>query len=114
MLLTVDEAADAAARYWGQYGLKPNIRLRSTSIEAVRSMVANGQGIAIASDMQYRPWSLEGKRVETVLLADPVHPLSIGMAWRSGEPTGPATRLIQAYFRKRYLDPPISHKGTRR
>jgi DNA-binding transcriptional LysR family regulator len=114
MLLTVDEAADAAARYWGHYGLKPNIRLRSTSIEAIRSMVANGQGVAIASDMQYRPWSLEGKRVETVLLADPIEPLSIGMAWPVAAPVAPATQLIIDYFRKRYLEPPVRHKGARR
>lgn len=114
MLLTVDEAADAAARYWGQYGLQPNVRLRSTSIEAIRSMVANGQGIAIASDMQYRPWSLEGKRVETVLLADAIQPLSIGMAWFADAAITPATQLVLDYFRKRYLDPPIRHKGARR
>jgi len=114
MLLTVDEAADAAARYWGEYGLEPNVRLRSTSIEAVRSMVANGQGVAIASDMQYRPWSLEGKRVETILLEEPIQPLSIGMAWNADQPAAPATQMVQDYFRKRYLDPPIGHKGTRR
>ncbi len=114
MLLTVDEAADAAARYWGQYGLQPNVRLRSTSIEAIRSMVANAQGIAIASDMQYRPWSLEGKRVETVLLADAIQPLSIGMAWRKDAAITPATQLVLDYFRKRYLDPPIRHKAARR
>lgn len=114
MLLTVDEAADAAARYWGQYGLEPNIRLRSTSIEAVRSMVAHGQGIAIASDMQYRPWSLEGKRVETVLLEEAIQPLSIGMAWCADRPAHAATQMVQDYFRKRYLDPPIRHKGMRR
>ncbi len=114
MLLTVDEAADAAARYWGKHGLEPNIRLRSTSIEAIRSMVANGQGVAIASDMQYRPWSLEGKRVETVMLADTIQPLSIGMAWPVDRPVAPATQLVLDYFRQRYLDPPLRHKSARR
>ena len=114
MLLTDDEATEAAARYWGQSGLEPNIRLRTKSIEAIRSMVANGQGVAIASDMLYRPWSLEGKRVQTISLADPIQPLSIGMAWRPDEAVTPEIQMIKDYFRKLYFDPPIRHSSLRK
>ena len=31
-------------------------------------MVANGSGVAVLSDMVYRPWSLEGRRIETIQL----------------------------------------------
>ena len=44
ILLTVDEADKTALRYWNQSGRKPNIIMRTSSIEAVRSMVANGSG----------------------------------------------------------------------
>jgi DNA-binding transcriptional LysR family regulator len=77
-------------------------------------MVANGQGVAIASDMLYRPWSLEGKRVETIALADPIQPLSIGMAWRADEAVAPEILMIQEYFRKLYSDPPIRNNSVRR
>ncbi|MBN7735710.1 LysR family transcriptional regulator, partial [Klebsiella pneumoniae] len=42
ILLTVDEAEHSAMRYWEQAGQTPKVRLRTSSVEAVRSMVANG------------------------------------------------------------------------
>ena len=114
MMLTADEAADAARRYWAQHGLTPKVRLRSSAIEAIRSMVGNGQGVAIASDMQYRPWSLEGKRVETVQLKEPIPPMSVGLAWRTGADFTPLMQLVQDYFRQRFLDPPSRYKPARR
>lgn len=114
MILTADEAADAARRYWAHYGLVPQVRLQSIAIEAIRSMVGNGQGVAIASDMQYRPWSLEGKRVETLLLKESIPPMSVGLAWRAGETFTPAMQLVFDYFRQRFLDPPSRHNAARR
>lgn len=114
MMLTADEAADAARRYWAHYGLAPKVRLQSSAIEAIRSMVGNGQGVAIASDMQYRPWSLEGKRVETVLLKEPIPPMSVGLAWRAEARFTPAMQLVHDYFKQRFLDPPSRYKPARR
>lgn len=42
-------------------------------------MVANGQGVAILSDMVYRPWSLEGKRIETIVLKGTVPSMALGL-----------------------------------
>jgi DNA-binding transcriptional LysR family regulator len=94
--------------------LVPQVRLQSIAIEAIRSMVGNGQGVAIASDMQYRPWSLEGKRVETLLLKESIPPMSVGLAWRAGETFNPAMQLVYDYFRQRFLDPPSRHNAARR
>ena len=55
IMLTVDEAAHTTMRYWSLSALKPKVTLRTSSVEAVRSMVANGQGVTILSDMVYRP-----------------------------------------------------------
>ncbi|EPN66140.1 LysR family transcriptional regulator, partial [Pseudomonas syringae pv. actinidiae ICMP 19096] len=51
ILLTVDEAEQSAMRYWELAGQHPNVRVRTSSVEAVRSMVANGSGVAILSDL---------------------------------------------------------------
>jgi DNA-binding transcriptional LysR family regulator len=75
------------------------------SIEAVRSMVANGQGITILSDMVYRPWSLEGKRIATVMPGAPVPTMDIGLAWRRGATFTPQMDLIHAYFRQAFNSP---------
>ena len=56
-------------------------------VEAVRSMVANGTGVTILSDMVYRPWSLEGHRVEITALADAIPTMDVGLAWARNRET---------------------------
>ncbi|MCB6183066.1 LysR family transcriptional regulator [Leeia sp. TBRC 13508] len=105
IMLTVDEAAYTALRYWHNTPFQPDIRLRTSSVEAVRSIVANGGGVAILSDMVYRPWSLEGKRIETVLLQDPVPAMAVGLAWKKGIEFTPAMTAVQNYFRQMFMGP---------
>lgn len=105
VMLTVDEAADTAMRYWRKAGLKPDVRLRTSSVEAVRSMVGNGAGVAILSDMIYRPWSLEGKRIETINLRDPVPSMDVGLAWSRQAELTPPMQAFRDYFRQTYLEP---------
>lgn len=105
IMLTVDEAAHTSLRYWNQTPYLPQVRLRTSSIEAVRSIVANGQGVTILSDMVYRPWSLEGRRIETVVPTPPVPPMSIGLAWRQGVELTPAMKLFRHYFSSVYQTP---------
>jgi len=81
IMLTVDEASNTAQRYWNKTSYRPNTILRTASVEAVRSMVASGMGITILSDMVYRPWSLEGRRVEVKALADNIPSMDVGIAW---------------------------------
>ncbi|MGA9748881.1 MAG: LysR family transcriptional regulator [Nocardioides sp.] len=96
VLLTVDEADQTTRHYWGD--LRPRVFVETSSIEAVRSIVANGNGITILSDMVYRPWSLEGKRVETVEVEHPVPDMQIGLAWRRGMRFTPAMTALHDSF----------------
>jgi len=104
IMLTVDEAAYSAQRYWSQTSFQPRIQLRTSSVEAVRSMVANGLGVAILSDMVYRPWSLEGRRIETITLKDPVPRLDVGLAWKAGVEYTPAMQAFRLYFKQLFLE----------
>ncbi|RSF02720.1 LysR family transcriptional regulator [Achromobacter aegrifaciens] len=103
IMLTVDEAAYTALRYWNETPFKPDVRLRTSSVEAVRSMVANGSGVALLSDMVYRPWAREGRRIETVQLKDPIPPMNVGLAWRRGAEVSPAMQAVRDYFRHAYM-----------
>ncbi|ELW9530446.1 LysR family transcriptional regulator [Burkholderia cenocepacia] len=105
VMLTVDEAGQTALRYWNETPYRPNVILRTSSVEAVRSMVANGSGVAILSDMVYRPWSLEGRRIETIVLRDPVPPMSVGLAWRKNIELSPAIHAVRDYFRHTFMEP---------
>ncbi len=81
IMLTVDEASNTAQKYWNKTPYKPNSIFRTSSVEAVRSMVANGMGISILSDMVYRPWSLEGRQIGVIEVSDTVPTMDVGLAW---------------------------------
>ena len=108
IMLTVDEAADSAMRYWEEAGASPSVILRTSSVEAVRSMVANGSGIAILSDLVYRPWSLEGRRIETRSLVNHVHPMSVVLSWRHDAHLTPAMAALREYFRSAFVTQQIN------
>jgi DNA-binding transcriptional LysR family regulator len=65
-------------------------------------MVANSLGVAILSDMVHRPWSLEGRRIETVNIQDPVPPMDIGLAWRANIAFTPAMHAFRSYFQQAF------------
>ena len=105
IMLTVDEAAHTSLKYWSKTPFRPTVTLRTSSVEAVRSMVANGQGVAILSDMVLRPWSLEGKRIETVVLRDPIPAMDVGLAWRRDTEFTPSMEVFRSYFRQAFYIP---------
>ncbi len=70
--------------------------VRTSSVEAVRSMVANGMGITILSDMVYRPRSLEDRRVEAGGLASHIPSMDVGLAWAANvEMSAPAQAFCE-------------------
>jgi molybdate transport repressor ModE-like protein len=109
IMLTVDEAAQSTMKYWTQTPHQPSVRMRTSSVEAVRSSVANGLGVTILSDMVYRPWSLEGKRIETINLSDPIPTMNIGLGWKHGIELSPPMAVLRDYFRQLFLDPHTLH-----
>ncbi len=99
VMLTVDEADETAGRYWKRTPHRPNIIFQTSSVEAVRSMVAAGMGVTILSDMVYRPWSLEGQRLETRLLVDEIPTMDVGLAWARGRGVSPPARAFMDFLR---------------
>jgi len=71
----------------------------------VRSMVATGMGITILSDMVYRPWSLEGHRIDLKTLNDEVHTMDIGLAWKSTARLSSAARAFCEFVALAYPGP---------
>lgn len=50
-------------------------------------------------------WSLEGKRIETLSLVDPVPSMSVGLAWRRDTEASAGMRAFREYFRQSFLAP---------
>ena len=84
VLLQVDELGDATTALWNAGGADTTVLIRTSSVEAVRSLVATGAGCSVLPDMLYRPWSLEGDRIEARPLAHTLPHLEVGLAWRKG------------------------------
>lgn len=84
IMLTVDEIEENTGKLLAALGARPHVAFRTRSVEAVRSLVATGAGIALLPDLVYRPWSLEGDRIESRDVSASLPIVQIGMVWRKG------------------------------
>ncbi|WP_449433554.1 LysR family transcriptional regulator [Pseudomonas putida] len=98
ILATVDEGESSAMRYWRSANLEPKVALRTSSMEALRGLVAHGFGVTILSDMLYRPWSLEGRRIEALPLLDAIPPMELGLICSSTNELSPVARAFQQFL----------------
>jgi len=92
IMLDIDEMGEAAMKLLSALGTRPKIAFRTRSVEAVRSLVATGAGIALLPDLVYRPWSLEGDRIESRDVSGALPVVQVGMVWRKGSPLSAAAK----------------------
>ena len=94
--LMIDDAETSTHSYWRAHKLEPNIVARTESVEAVRGLVAFRNGVTILSDMMYRPWSLEGDRIEVREVAANIPTLNTGLVWpRAGDLSAAAKAFVE-------------------
>lgn len=95
--LMVDEIEESTRRLTAAMPVKPDMAFRTRSVEAVRSLVATGAGLAILPSLVYRPWSLEGDRIETRDVSGDLPSVQVGLAWRKGAPlAAPAYNFVRS------------------
>jgi DNA-binding transcriptional LysR family regulator len=95
--LMVDEMEESTRRLTAAMPVKPDMAFRTRSVEAVRSLVATGAGLAILPSLVYRPWSLEGDRIETRDVSGDLPSVQVGLAWRKGAPlAAPAFNFVRS------------------
>ena len=94
--LMVDEIEESTRRLTAALPVRPETAFRTRSVEAVRSLVATGAGVAILPSLVYRPWSLEGDRIEIRDVSGDLPSVQVGLAWRRGAPlSGPALNFVR-------------------
>jgi DNA-binding transcriptional LysR family regulator len=94
--ITQDESERSTLRYWRSKRLTPRIVFRTGSMEALRGLIAHGFGVTILSDVVYRPWSLEGRKIEARPILDLVPDMEVGLIWQPRAALeGPAQALCQ-------------------
>jgi DNA-binding transcriptional LysR family regulator len=90
--LMVDEIEESTGALMTALQVKPKIAFRTRSVEAVRSLVATGAGLAILPGLVYRPFTLEGDRIEIRDVSGDLPSIQVGLAWRRGAPLSKPAR----------------------
>ena len=103
-MLTVDEASQTAGRYWDRAGVYPSVIFTTSSVEAVRSMVAGGMGVTILSDMVFRPWSLDGRRIHAVPMDARLPVMEVGLAWSAGRALSPCAAALEQFLGRSFAN----------
>lgn len=84
IVLDIDEMQAETDRLLSSFQVRPRIAFRTRSVEAVRSLCASGAGVALLPDLIYRPWSLEGDRIESRDVSARLPVVQVGLVWRRG------------------------------
>lgn len=96
--LVVDEGGASSKRYWSQRRLTPNILLETESMEALRTFVGLDLGVTILADLVFRPWTLEGRRIEARPITDVVPPMEIGIIRKPGRQRAAAAEAFERFL----------------
>ncbi len=100
VVLEADRIDELMAAVWARHQLRPRAILRTGSLEAVRSLVGAGAGIAVLPDFLYRPWTLDAEHVEVRPLRDALPTVDVGLVWRRGSGLKPAAGEFIAMARE--------------
>ena len=84
IVLEADRIEGIMRAVWARHGLKPRVILKTSSLEAVRSLVGAGVGIAVLPDFLYRPWTLDAEHVDVRTLREELPTVNVGLIWRRG------------------------------
>jgi DNA-binding transcriptional LysR family regulator len=84
IVLEADRIDDLMRAVWARHQLKTRTILRTSSLEAVRSLVGAGLGVAVLPDFLYRAWTLDAEHVDVRRLRDEVPTVDVGLVWRRG------------------------------
>lgn len=96
--ITTDETELSTLRFWQAQNMEPDIAFRTSSMEALRGLVAYSFGVTILSDLVYRPWSLEGAKIEAVPILDVVPHLEVGLIWNKDLKMSDAAKAFQKFL----------------
>jgi DNA-binding transcriptional LysR family regulator len=82
IVLEADRIEAVIRSVWSRHQLQPRVMMRTSSLEAARSLIGTGAAIAVLPDFLYRPWTLDADHIEVRNLRDAV-PAST-WAWCGG------------------------------
>ena len=97
--LNVDEADRNTKEFWDKYQSKPKTIIETSSVEAVRSLVAGNHGVTILSGLLFRPWSLDGGQIHSIPVAELIPSMNVGLVWKKKAKLSKEANLFVDFFR---------------
>lgn len=97
--LKLDEADRNTREFWDTHGITPKTSIETTSVEAVRSLVAANLGVTILSGLLYRAWSLEGVQIHSRPVSEFIPSMNIGLVWHEGKEREPLVKLFTEFMK---------------
>jgi DNA-binding transcriptional LysR family regulator len=73
-------------------------------MEALREMVALNLGVTILSDMVFRPWSLDGRRIHAVPMDARLPVMEVGLAWSAGRALSPCAAALEQFLGRSFAN----------
>lgn len=92
--LTLDETEENTRAFWARHRQAPHVSLRTNTVEAVRGHIGHGEGVAILSEMLFRPWTLEGDRLLFKPVREPIPSMEVGIALPRHAAVPPPVRAL--------------------
>ena len=99
IMLDIDESVTNSNLIWNRFSLKPNTIIKSNSVEAVRGFVAGERGVTILSDLLYRTWSLDGNRILSKEIEEPIPTMNLGIIWNKKRELTKVEKLFIDFFK---------------
>jgi len=99
VLLDMPISRDYFASLFGALGVSPQVRYRTQSVEAVRSLVANGLGYTVLNHPSRTLATYDGKQTRAVKLTDPLPPAPIAAVHLADHEPRPVARAFLDFTR---------------
>jgi DNA-binding transcriptional LysR family regulator len=112
VLLDLPISRDYFASVFGALGLKPNVRYRTRSVEAVRSFVGNGLGYSILNHPSKTLTTYDGKRTRTLRLRDTLQPARISAVRLANHRPRPLAHTFLQHAREFFGAVSLHRKGA--
>jgi DNA-binding transcriptional LysR family regulator len=84
VLLDLPISRDYLTSIFGTLGLRPNVRYRTASVEALRSLVGNGLGYSVLNHPSKTLMTYDGKKTKALSLVDRLPPARIAAVHLAG------------------------------
>lgn len=95
VLLDMPVSREYFLQRFADVGVRPTVRYRFASFEAVRAMVASGHGFTLLNQLPKVASTYSGGELHRLRLLDDVPPLAMVLAWADGE--RPPTKKAQLF-----------------